>query len=251
MVMLCPRVVFITGANRGLGLEFVRQFLKLGNPPDHLFATCRDPERAEELKILKKEDDRIQIIKLDVTSQTDIDAAARQVEDRVGDRGLNLLINNAGMTRKRQYVGNLNRDHLLEQFDTNVIGPLLVTQSLMPLLLRAASLYNEPDSCNKAAIVNISSILGSIAENKSGGMYGYRPSKAAMNMVTKSLHEELKNKGILVAALHPGWVRTGIGGPEATLSPEESIKDCLNVLSKLSTEKSGCLLSNNGDKIEW
>lgn len=72
-----------------------------------------------------------------------------------------------------------------------------------------------------------------------------------MNMVTKSLHEELKNKGILVAALHPGWVRTGMGGPEATLSPEESIKDCLNVLSKLSTEKSGCLLSNNGDKIEW
>lgn len=174
----------------------------------------------KELKILKEENDRIQIIKLDVTSQTDIDAAARQVEDRVGDRGLNLLINNAGMTRKRQYVGNLNRDHLLEQFDTNVIGPLLVTQSLMPLLLRAASLYNEPDSCNKAAIVNISSILGSIAENKSGGMYGYRPSKAAMNMVTKSLHEELKNKGIIVAALHPGWVRTGIGGPEATLSPE-------------------------------
>lgn len=73
-----------------------------------------------------------------------------------------------------------------------------------------------------------------------------------MNMVTKSLHEELKTKGILVAALHPGWVRTGIGGQEATLSPEESIKDCLNVLSKkLSTENSGCLLSYNGEKIEW
>lgn len=70
-------------------------------------------------------------------------------------------------------------------------------------------------------------------------------------MVTKSLHEELKTKGILVAALHPGWVRTGIGGQEATLSPEESIKDCLNVLSKLSTENSGCLLSYNGEKIEW
>nr|XP_022344163.1 uncharacterized protein LOC111137142 [Crassostrea virginica] len=250
--MLSPRVVFITGANRGLGLEFVKQFLKLVNPPDYLFATCRDPEEATELKTLKEHSDRIQILKLDVTCQSDIDCAARELVVRLGDRGVNLLINNAGLTRKRQYVGNLNRDHLLEQFDVNAVGPLLLTQALMPLLLRAAAdSPEEPDSCSKAAIVNISSILGSVGENKTGGMYGYRPSKAALNMITKSLHEELKHKGILVTALHPGWARTGIGGPEATLSPEESIRACMSVLSNLSTENSGSLLSYNGETIEW
>ncbi|XP_062592212.1 C-signal-like [Saccostrea cucullata] len=249
--MICPRAVFITGANKGLGLEFARQFLRLDTPPQQLFATCRDPENAVELRKLEDENECVQVLKLDITCETDIESAARKVESSLNSTGLNLLINNAGVTRKRQYVGNLNKEHLLEQFTTNAIGPLLVTQSLLPMLLKASESRDTPVSCSKAAIVNISSILGSITENRSGGMYGYRPSKAALNMITKSLHEELKEKDILVTALHPGWVRTDIGGPQAEMSPEESVKACLTVLSKLSRENSGRFLSYTGEVIDW
>ncbi|KAK3084288.1 hypothetical protein FSP39_011115 [Pinctada imbricata] len=182
---------------------------------------------------------------------TDIERVKEDVESVLIDRGLNLLINNSGINY-RMSLDNVTADKLNTVFQTNVTGPIMVTKTFLPLLKKAASQHEDKSlSTSRAAVINISSILGSIEENSSGGLHGYRPSKAALNMFTKSLSVELREHGILAAALHPGWVRTDMGGPRATLGEEESIRGCLNVMAGLTEEKSGKMIAFDGRVIPW
>ncbi|NXE09207.1 GSFK dehydrogenase, partial [Lophotis ruficrista] len=157
--------VLVTGANRGIGLGFVRNLLAMPDPPKWVFATCRDPEgqRAQDLQNLASKHPNLVIVQLDVTDPASIQAAAARVEEKLGGSGLNLLINNAG-------IGKLNTldtetlEDMIQIYTTNTVGPLLVGQAFLPLLKKAAQWSpGSALSCSKAAIINISSSAGSIA----------------------------------------------------------------------------------------
>ncbi|XP_069134900.1 C-signal-like isoform X1 [Argopecten irradians] len=249
---IAPRAVLITGANRGLGLEFVRQIVRFSTPPKYLFATCRNPESATSLQEMAKEHSCIKVMKFDVTDHREIQAVCDRTRHLLAEDGLNLIVNNAGITYKKQYLGNLTHSQILEQFDVNVFSPLLITQTFMPLLKLAAQKSPEESmSWRKAAVVNISSILGSIEKNENGGLYPYRASKAALNMVTKTQSIDLRTDGILTVAVHPGWVQTDMGGQSAPVTPTESLKGMLSLFSKLTEDSSGKFFDFNGEILPW
>ncbi|XP_060605611.1 C-signal-like [Ruditapes philippinarum] len=143
---------------------------------------------------------------------------------------------------------------MLKCYEVNAIGPLMVAQTFLPLLRQAAGQQSsEPMSCGKAAIINISTGVASITENSSGRMYPYRASKAALNMITSNLSLDLKSDGILCTAIHPGWVKTEMGGPNALISTEECLKGIMFVLEKLQgDEESGKFYHGvKGHVIPW
>ncbi|XP_052060125.1 C-factor-like isoform X1 [Mytilus californianus] len=249
---LQPKNVLITGANRGLGLELVKQFLRLPSPPKTLLATCRSPENAKDLNDLASKHSNVKILKLDVTKPADSGESTTKLAGYLAKEGLNLLINNAGIAYKKQFLGNLEKQTLIEQFDVNIFGPILVSQALLPYIKQAAksSTYTSLN-CNRAAIVNMSSILGSIAENQSGGLYPYRTSKAALNMLTKNMNVDLKSEGILCFCMHPGWVQTDMGGPNAAVVKETSIAGILDVMSKMNGETSDIFIDYSGQSVPW
>ena len=228
------RTVLITGANRGLGLEFARQYSAAGW---QVIATARQPEAASDLKALG---DRVRVVPLDVTKPGSVRALAASLDKQPID----LLINNAG-----QGVGVDGSRPLidldLEEFEAilgvNTLGPVRVTQALMPHLRRGSG----------KMIVGISSVLGSITANEDGGFYGYRESKAALGMFLHSLAAELKKEGFICVAIHPGWVKTDMGGPNAPLTPEESVAGVRKVLDGLKPENTGQFLSYKGTQIPW
>ncbi|OWF56663.1 uncharacterized protein LOC110445469 isoform X1 [Mizuhopecten yessoensis] len=249
---IAPRAILITGANRGLGLEFVKQVVCFTSPPKHLFATCRDPESATSLQEIAKAHSCVKMMKLDVTRDDDIQTTYENTRHVLAEEGLNLIINNAGIAYKKQYLGNLTHNDLLEQFAVNVFSPLLITQALLPLLKLAAQKSSDKGmSWHKAALVNLSSVLGSVENNQQGGLYPYRASKAALNMVTKNQSIDLKADGILAVAIHPGWVRTDMGGKAAPLSATESVQGMLNVFSSMSEETTGTLVDYTGKVMSW
>lgn len=183
-----------------------------------------------------------------------VSAVKSQMELELDKTGLNLLINNAGVSnagfKLEQERHNYNT--ILEEFATNAVAPIMICKAFLPLLRIAAEKSNIPGmSCSKAAIVNISSILGSITQNVQGGLYAYRGSKAALNMVTKSLSVDLEADGILAVSMHPGWVVTGIGGQNAPLNTEESVKGMIQVMSSLDESKSGHFMDYTGKELPW
>ncbi|NWV83111.1 GSFK dehydrogenase, partial [Dasyornis broadbenti] len=214
---LCVRSVLVTGANRGLGLGFVQHFLRMPKPPQWIFATCRDPkgQRAQELQKLASKHPNVVVIALEVTNPASIKAAAAKVQEHLGGSGLTLLINNAGMVKPKMLDEETLED-MTEIYTTNTTGPLLMGQAFLPLLKKAAQ--GSPGSglsCSKAAIVNISSIGGSIASAfgwEQMQVVAYRCSKAALNMLSKCQSLAYREHGILCVALHPGWVQTELGG---------------------------------------
>ncbi|XP_020378245.1 C-factor-like [Rhincodon typus] len=242
--------VLVTGANRGLGLELVHQLARAERPPRYLLAGCRDPQstRARDLVNLAKSFPNIKVLKLDVDDFGSIQECAAQIEKILGNNGLNLLINNAGVN----YGGALNEitpESMMNSYRTNVVGPMMVTKVLLPSLQQATWLNDE----FKAAVINMSSILASIElfDNKSGTTYAYRASKTALNMVTKCLANELKPHGIICASMHPGWVQTEMGGEKAPLTKEESVRGILQVLSTLSAKDSGSFRDWKGQHLPW
>ncbi|KAL4226008.1 hypothetical protein ACF0H5_013995 [Mactra antiquata] len=235
--MLSPKSVLITGCNRGLGLQFVQQFLNLTSPPKYLFACCRNPDGAKDLTELAKSNSCVKVLQLDVTKQETIDKAVEIVKSMVKDDGLNLLINNSAILDPAN-LEQTTRDKMRNAFEVNAIGPLMMAQTFLPLLRQAASQYpDKPMSCSKSAIINLSTGVASISENSSGKMYPHRSSKAALNMITSNLSIDLKSDGILCTAIHPGWVKTDMGGPNALISSEESLKGVLAVMEKLEGEE--------------
>jgi NAD(P)-dependent dehydrogenase (short-subunit alcohol dehydrogenase family) len=219
----------ITAANRGLGLEFARQLAARG---ERVIATAREPETATALNKLD-----VQVEQLDVT---DPDSVAR-FGDTLAAEPVDVLINNAGVGVRSRSLERVDFDDMLHFFDVNAVGPLRVTRALLPGL-RAGS---------GKKIVNITSRMGSIDDNTSGGAYEYRASKAALNMVTRSLALDYAGEGFVCVVLHPGWVQTDMGGSGAPVKPEDSISGMLRIIGRLSPEYNGEFLDFTGASLPW
>ncbi|XP_077066455.1 C-signal [Siphateles boraxobius] len=245
--------VLITGASRGLGLQMVRQLLATPERPKKIIATARNPAAAEELQELAKSNPGVHVLPLDVTSDTSVDAAAQAVESIVGADGLNCLINNAAINITSE-LNTVTRDAMMKTFESNSVAPLFVTKAFLPLLRRAAA-EGSNMGIHRAAVINVSSLLGSCQLNWGEGAsfksYAYRASKSALNMVTRCLAIDLEADGILCVALHPGWVRTDMGGPMAPLSPEESILSVLSVISGFTEKHHGGYVDYTGENLPW
>jgi len=210
----------------------VKQFLALPTPPRYLFATCRNPDAADDLNQIAKSNSNVKVLKLDVKDVDSFPSIRQQIASEVGDTGLNLLINNAGIMFGDS-LDKVSKETMMENFEVNVVSPLLLSKEFLPLLKKTASRMNTKKlSCGRAGVVNITSKMGSIDDNTSGGCYPYRTSKTALNMVTKSLAVDLKPQGILVFVLHPGWVLTDMGGKNALITPETSVSGMLNTILK-------------------
>jgi len=250
--------VLVTGGNRGIGLEFARQFLiQKSLNFEKIIVTCRDPLVATELNELKDiYPTQLHILKLDVIEWDTYDTLVKDVENIVGvECGLTLLINNAGILQDKQDLHDLDPECMIEAFKVNCIAPILLSKSFLSLLRTASqNSVTSGMSITRAGIVNISSDWGSIKERETsewGSLYPYRCSKNALNMGMKNLAIDLKEDGIMVTALHPGWVKTDMGGPDGELTPEQSVLMMLKTMLNLSEEDNGTFLQFNGTSLPW
>jgi len=235
---MTTRRSLITGANRGLGLEFARQLLARG---DRVIATCRHPGKAAALNALAGEHPgRLHVLPLDVADPRAIAELQRELlllaDD--GDR-LDLLVNGAGVLHSGERFGQVTAVNLDDSFRTNAMGPFLLTQALAPRL------------ADDARVANITSQLGSIANTTRFGTPSYDISKAAQNMATALLAAALRERGIVVVALHPGWVQTDMGGAGATVTPADSVSGLLRVIGGLKQADSGRFLDWRGQSLPW
>ena len=229
--------VLITGANKGIGLEFVRQFAARG---ERVFATCRQPAEAIELQDLKAQNpDLVSITALDVTNPSSIVDSYNTISTQT--ETLDLLINNAGINIDDGSFGALDLDTMQSILTVNSIAPMLVTQQYLDLV-KAGS---------KPKIINVSSGNGSLTNLVMTGYYSYSASKAALNMYSLRLSHDLKDTGVIVIMLHPGWVKTDMGGPNAAIAPEDSIKSMLQFVDTLTLDKSGGYYDYAGRTIPW
>ncbi|GBM26210.1 putative oxidoreductase C663.06c [Araneus ventricosus] len=250
--------VMITGANRGIGLEVVKQLVKLPRPPKYIFATYRDINTVETLKQLRdaSKETIILLIKMDARNADQIESARRIIEDMVGEKGLNLLINNAGVLKPEKFP-EITEENMLLHFETNTVAPVMIFKAMFPLLQKAAT--NGPAGMNvsKAAVLNISSAAGSI-ESQTNDFHrqrvdrlGYKTSKAALNMAMKVISLTIKDQGILVVNMCPGWVKTDLGSAAAELEIPESVSAMMNTLSRLNESHYGTFMDRNGETIPY
>ena len=229
--------LLVTGANRGLGLEFTRQYAEAGW---QVHACCRNPEDSTALKALHLAHlDRISLHKLDVADFQQI----AQLAESLADTPIDVLLNNAGVYP--DHAGSRLSDADYEAWQTafriNSMSPLKMAQAFAAQV--AAS--------QEKKIINMTSKMGSIADNGSGGSYIYRSSKTALNSVTKSLAIDLANQGISVLAMHPGWVQTDMGGPNGLINAEQSVSGMRQVIAKLKPQQSGQFIAYDGQAIPW
>ena len=244
--MLRGANILVTGSSRGLGLEMVKQLIARGDT-NKIVATCRDPNTCPALLELDSSSDKVHVLRLDVTKLNSFPDLANSLRHITEDQGLNILINNAGVSPKATKINLVTDDQMRETFECNVIAPLFLTKSLLPELKQAAKMSSSP-----ALIVNLSSILGSIAENtRQGGLYPYRASKSALNAVTRSLSLDLAKDRVEAVAIHPGWVRTDMGGHMAPLSPEESVAGVLTQIDTHTSENNGGFIDQTGNTLPW
>ncbi|KAG8197862.1 hypothetical protein JTE90_024261 [Oedothorax gibbosus] len=250
--------VLVTGANRGIGFEFVKQFSELEDPPAFVFATYRNESTVEDLKKLQEKSakSRVILIKLDTTVQQEIEEARITVEQTLRGRGLNLLVNNAGRGLSGRFP-NITQDQLLLLFKTNTVGPIMMLQAFYPLLEKAASNSKATEmSTSRACVLNISSVNGSIQKTGVDLMYWYIPeykiSKAALNMGMRIIAANVRDKGILVVNVCPGWVKTDLGGKDkGHITPEECIGDMLKLLPTLNKTQHGSFMDRMGNRYEF
>jgi NAD(P)-dependent dehydrogenase (short-subunit alcohol dehydrogenase family) len=230
------RTTLVTGANRGLGLEFARQYAADGW---RVYAGCRSPGEASELlELAAGSAGLVEMLELDVTDARSIRAAATKVRGEPID----LLVNNAGVgSPKGQRIGGLDYAAWLRVLDTNALGPMRVVEAFLENVTQGG----------EKKIVTITSGMGSIADNSSGGAYAYRSSKAAVNMVMKSLSLDLAPRGITCIVMNPGWVRTDMGGAGGKLEPRESIAGMRKVIAKLDQSDSGKFFNYDGGTYPW
>lgn len=219
----------VTGANRGLGLEMATQLSAAGH---QVVGTARDPDAADDLRSLP-----IRTFPLDVGDPESVRALAAELDGTPID----VLINNAGYGVHSHSFDEVEPESLHRFFDINSVGPLRVSRALYPNL-RAG---------DRRVIANMTSRMGSIDDNGSGGAYGYRASKAALNMITRSMAVDLQDEGFICVVLHPGWVRTRMGGSSAPLTPEESVEGLREVIGDLGVRDSGRFFDYAGNEIPW
>jgi NAD(P)-dependent dehydrogenase (short-subunit alcohol dehydrogenase family) len=227
--LLMPTIL-ITGANRGIGLEFARQYAALGWA---VIATARAPEEADALQALRGD---VRVEGLQVTSFEDVERFARSL----AGQPIDLVTANAGSSKPEQIENAADAEIWVEMMRVNVIAPVLLARALTPNVAAA-----------RGKLIAISSQMGSIEDNGSGGYIPYRASKAALNAAWKSLALELKPEGIAAAMLHPGWVQTRMGGPSAPLAPEISVAAMRRTIEALGPDRSGTFLNYDGAPIPW
>lgn len=227
----------ITGSSRGLGLEWARQCAERGW---RVVATCRSPDSAGDLQGLASQLPNLAVHQLDVTAP---DQLADLAQTLTND-SLDLLVNNAAVYFEhygQDPVGSIDYDAWQETFRVNTLGPMRVTEALLPQLARS----------ERPLVVAISSNMGSIAGIDTPRNYAYRSSKAALNAAMRGLAEELRPNGIGVLLLHPGWVRTRMGGSSASTLPEESVRGMLALVDRFTLEMSGQFLRVDGTPLPW
>jgi NAD(P)-dependent dehydrogenase (short-subunit alcohol dehydrogenase family) len=230
----------ITGANRGIGLEFVRQLI---TQDVHVFAACRNPSKAGQL--LKLQEDfpqQISIIKLDVTDDKSLSDSHKLVCSKTNN--LDLLVNNAAISQGDQKFGTFESSKIKSVLEVNTVAPLLVAQQFAQLLKRG----------ERSKIVNISSGLGSLSRAtnpRNPRMNIYSSSKAALNMSTIHMAHDLVDHEIIVVSIHPGWVRTDMGGPNADIETNKSVSGMLQVIDSLQLKDTGSFYDYTGETIPW
>jgi NAD(P)-dependent dehydrogenase (short-subunit alcohol dehydrogenase family) len=231
------RTALVTGANRGLGLEFCRQLLARGT---HVVATARRPAQAHELARLAGEHPgRLHVLPLDVMDPRSEVELARELPLVLGEQRLQLLINNAGLLHSGERWPHVPAANFEDSFRTNAMGPFLLTQALSPWL------------ADGGIVANLSSQLGSIERTTRFGTPSYCVTKAALNMVTKLLSAALQERGITVVSVHPGWVQTDMGGEQAPLEAPQSVEGLLRVIDSLRIADSGTFLDWQGEALPW
>ena len=227
----------VTGANRGLGLEFVRQLLARG---ERVVATCRHPGKATALNALAGEHPgRLRVLPLDVAAPRSIAELAHELPLLDDAFSLGLLVNCAGVLHSGERFGAIDPAIVEDSFRTNAMGPLLVTQALADRL------------ADGAKVANVSSVLGSIASLARFGSPSYDISKAAQNMATALLAKALAPRGIVVLALHPGWARTDMGGANATVPVADAVAGLLRVVDGAGIADSGSFRDWRGETLPW
>ena len=232
------RNCLISGANRGIGLEFTRQLLARG---EHVIAACRHPGKATALNALAGEHPgRLHVLPLDVASARSRAELVRELPLVLGDDArLDWLVNNAGVLHSGERFGHVEAAILEDSFRTNAIGPFLLAQALAPLL-------NDG-----ARIANLSSVMASIASRGEFRSPSYCASKAAQNMLTVQLAQAVAARGIVVLALHPGWVQTEMGGEHATVPTADAVRGLLQVVDGATPAQSGSFLDWRGGALPW
>ena len=227
--------VLITGTNRGIGLEFVKQFL---TREDTVLATCRDMGSATELRQLKNDTRKLHIFELDVSSQKSMEDLTLQL----AGHAIDIFINNAGVYGPRDSTfGKVSANEWAKVLQVNAKAPMILTQLLID---------NLRDGSDKK-LLYITSKMGSIDDNKGGGSYVYRSSKAALNAVVKSISVDLRDSGFSVAVLHPGWVQTDMGGLNALIDVTTSVSKMIDVIDNLNFHNSGSFFNYDGGIIPW
>eukprot|EP00051_Salpingoeca_urceolata_P013869 m.175575 g.175575 ORF g.175575 m.175575 type:complete len:273 (-) comp17921_c0_seq13:30-848(-) len=235
----------VTGSSRGIGLELVRQLLAAGH---RVIATCRTPAKATDLQeVLGKYADQSQLLALDVSDEKSVEELGKQVTSSpLAADGIDWLINNAGVSSNNHPndpAETGTKTEMLRVFTTNVVGPMLVTQAMLPLV----------KASNKKVVLNMSSTLGSIELN-TGGLVSYRTSKAALNMMTKTFAGDFAKSGMCFAMVHPGWVDTDMGssgGRKAPVSPTDSVRGLMGLLNRLGQEDNGKFFTFEGKQLPW
>lgn len=223
--------VLVTGANRGIGLEFARSFAADGW---RVHACSRNIEKAKEVRAIAGE---VVSHRLDVTNGLKVASLAREL----ADEAIDVLINNAGVRGAGAAFGETDYEDWAQVLQVNTLAPLRMVERFAGLI----------EKSERKLVVNISSILGSIALTSSGGDYAYRTSKAALNMVTKTLSNDLAERGFTVVSFHPGWVRTDMGGPGASVTPAEAVEGMRGIIDRLGRGDSGRFFNYDGTTIEW
>lgn len=222
-------MILITGANRGIGLEFARQFKQAGH---EVVGTARNPVAAADLRDLG-----VEVQALDVSKED----SCERLAEALGDRPIDVLINNAGVMKPSAPLTELDLDEVLSTLDVNAIGAIRVTRALLPALRRGKG----------KKICQMTSKMGSIADNASGGAYAYRMSKAALNMMNKSLSHELGGEGFVCVVFHPGWVQTAMGGQSAPVAVEDSVRGLIERIDSLDAKDNGAFYDYLGEVIPW
>lgn len=227
--------VLITGANRGIGLEHVRFFASQGV---NVFATVRNPQDAHELKVFQSTlPGTIKIYAYDaISNQSNI-----ILKDLIGNVPIDLLLANAGDFGTDTVLANMNTDDFFTQVQVNALGPIKLAETFIDNIALS----------NAKIIAFQSSIMGSTSLNEGGGFYSYRASKAMLNMFVKNLSIDLKHRNITVIALHPGWVKTRMGGPDAALRVEDSVAGQQRIFETVNLENTGTFINYDGQQLAW
>lgn len=227
--------IMITGANRGIGLELLRQYAAMGW---QVLATCRDPSRATAALAIANASDKVALHALDVTDAAAVNALA----DELRGTAIDVLVLNAGvMGTASTKLGALEPDDFLSVLRVNVVAPAICAQAFR----------SHVSASGRKVIVGVGSILGSIASNSDGGLYGYRSSKAGLNAIIRSLSIDLCTDGVIAIAMHPGWVQTDMGGANATITTAESVAGMARVIEGLQPEDNGGFFTFAGETLPW